>query len=202
MKYLLIFLICFSAYGMHETHDEVNALTINDVLPRLLTGAYPDCTYSVTENSPWEFEFLINDLGTPECAATIPTLEAKLVEYKAYWNDIITQRELFQAKVVEVKAAYLPLRKCFHRLQQLAGKPHISNPDAYIRDYVVNINKANQALAYLQDLQPHLATCEAERQAVIDKQILKKQAQDFLNSYDCETITNNLNKAICLVNQR
>lgn len=137
---LLISLNCFAS----RTHDEINALKVNDVVWDLLHRAYPDCKFSVKKDFDYEnpvtFADIINDLETEECAATLPTLETELVKYKTEAHTDLTYREVLATKKAEAKTLYGNVKQHYHSAASKAGLQHVSNPAAWYRDNCKQVN--------------------------------------------------------------
>ena len=165
---LILFLVTTNVFA-YQTHEEIDAITVNKVLRQLLADVYPECKYKVDEPNPYEFEFLINVLETEECAATLPKLTAILDLYKTNQHAILTYRTVLNAKKLEAKTLFLGFKDIYHSVAQRAGLPNIPNPAAWVRDNCDRVNtheKVDACLVQLNTVNGKVAEVKAEFAAI------------------------------------
>ena len=172
MKYALIgILLLYSLSGIcFETNEEIDSLTIDDVLFTLLGRAYPvHCTWDIQEGMPVEYQYLINKGGEAECAATIQTLEGELATYKVEETTALNYRIELNNLKATAEAKFLIVKDNYHSAAKKAGLPHISNPAAWYRDNckIVSTHEVVQAcIDKLTLVENKIAEVQAEIYAV------------------------------------
>jgi hypothetical protein len=200
-----LFLFISDKVFSYETHEEIDALTVDGMLRQLLNDVYPACYYTkIDEEGDYVLANIAWDDEEPECEVQYAVLEARLDQYKeSEHNDLTYRTDLRNAKV-EAKTKFLQVRPHFHSLLAKAGLPHISNPDAWLRDFAerkLTIDAVQGLIVKLDLMIAKIPEIQAEIAAQAAKEAAYNQALSYIKAYDCASITNNLNKAICVVLQ-
>lgn len=121
-RIILILFVLINTVMAYDTHEEIDAVKVNDVLMILLDKSYPTCKYSFQKNQPMEFEFLVNDSTIEQCNEVIVTEE---IITETATGQIITpavkKMECIQI-VDESCAATLPVLQ--EKLDELKTKAH------------------------------------------------------------------------------
>lgn len=187
----MFFLLTLNAYS-YESEAEINALTFEDTMWTLLYRAYPDCKFKVRDDFVYEdenkptFADVINVLGTPECAATLPALEAELIVYKAELVAELQYRLQLQALKAIAETKYLAVKQHYHSAAKKAGLPHVANPAAWYRDNCKRVNtheKVQSCIDKLTLVQIKIAEVQADIDAEVqDKLDCKNYKQVLIDS--------------------
>lgn len=175
-----------------NTHEEINAVEVNDVLFELLKASYPVCEYKIEDGKPIEFENLINVTGNPDCEPKLNKLENELKKFKDKKNDELTYKEDLKTKKETAKTLFLATREYFHQAIGKTPIPHIPNPEAWLRDNCERVNTQEEVDSFISKLQQIndkvtevLSEIEEENQKIAENNVTKQAIKNFdINTID------------------
>lgn len=181
----------------YDTVEEIDNLTVDDVLSQVLQNGYPDCVYTVEDGQDFIYGNLIEPADKPECVLTVSKTANALEAIKDAYKYQLTLKQ----KKAEAKTKFLQVRPYFYRALQKAGLIHISNPEAWFRDKVRRMQTHGQvdtAITKLDSLINQIPAIEAEDQTRADAEAVYDAAKEFMKTYNCDQLSG-VQKAICIV---
>lgn len=202
MKILTILLLLFSLKVQAYTHAEIDALTVNKSIHRLMSrGGFDFHIHYLIEEKSSESDprsnydrlNMVEPLGKP----TFLSLQNELAVYKAELHVIEDAR---LAEVARVKNIRDRLDALNHRASSMRKHLSVPNPKAWLRDNIKSMNKV--------EMEGHIQAIELEdisQKIFFDAQKNKdddwKASRAFLKAYDCATLGSAYAKNLCRFQQ-
>jgi len=186
MKLLILLLISLNLFA-YETHEEVDALQLDNFLTTVCWRLLPDCNCKV------EGENIYDNLSVDE-TCNKPTLQSMETEFTVYKNELkaeIDYRNILRQKKAEAETKWQNVKTDFHRLLQLASLPNIPNPAAYYRDHCRRAStheKIDLCITKLTALENKIADLQAENQAKEDARNYCIEKKDLIKNINPENV--------------
>lgn len=191
MKYLLAFLITLNVSAM--SLEKIEGLTVEKSLRQLIHRLDKQCSRIDKESA-----FVYLNLECEDGKPTEAELSTELAQYK---SELIVEENSRIAEKARTKDIRSRLKALKHRNVSMSKILKVVNPAAWLRDNISKLDHADMEIKLLA-IEAQDAVQESEAQVQSSKEDLIKLAKERIKVADCETLSSQILKDMCIIFQR